>query len=104
MTNRRSIGEENAKLLADTKWWETCTNFPQAALIGLTIMELTMPMSFLRYALEQSFGGNVSEVEVLGHTEEILQALRNKYKVRLTPEEVVALVWPILDRSDGAYR
>lgn len=93
---RKSIGRENAKTLAATEWWENQPSYELVAIVGLTIEELTLPIKPLQYAVEQSLRISVSVQHLTDNVDAILRTLRQKFEVTATPDQVVALVWPIL--------
>lgn len=57
-TNRRSIGREKAKQLADSHWWELCSS-AEAIEFQLFTVELCMPFSTFQQKLEEVLGRGV---------------------------------------------
>lgn len=76
MTIRRSIGKDNAVKMFHREWW-VGKRYRDIALVGLSLQELTLPLTILHLAVENSLRKPVDVATVKDEPEALLLELLN---------------------------
>lgn len=71
MTIRKSIGKDQAVKMFRLEWW-VGKRYRDIALIGLSLQELTLPLTILHLAVENSLKRPVDFAEVKDESESLL--------------------------------
>ena len=71
---RRSIGRDNAVKMFQREWW-VGKRYKDIALIGLSLRELTLPLTILHLAVENSLGKVINPKQIEENAETILASL-----------------------------
>lgn len=68
---RRSIGRENAVKMFQDEWW-VGKRYKDIALVGLSLAELTLPLTILHLAVENTLARAISPKDVRTEPERFL--------------------------------
>lgn len=97
MTMRRSIGRENAIKMFQREWW-VGKSYRDVALVGLSLQELTLPLTILHLAVENTLAKPIAVSFVKEEPEKLLRRILGKMPP-LTLAQIHDIAFPGKERD-----